>query len=43
MALVDDVRSQLWWSLGSLALVLAAAFMRDYQPHRRDVSGAARA
>ena len=26
MALVDDVRAQLWWSLGSLAIVLALAF-----------------
>ena len=24
MAFVDDVRSQLWWSLGSLAVVLGA-------------------
>jgi GABA permease len=28
MALVDDVRSQLWWSLGSLAVVLGAYFAR---------------
>jgi GABA permease len=28
MALVDDVRSQLWWSLGSLAVVLGAYFVR---------------
>jgi GABA permease len=28
MALVDDVRSQLWWSLGSLAVVLGADFAR---------------
>src|SRR3954470_20074579 len=28
MALVDDVRAQLWWSLGSLAVVLAAAWWR---------------
>jgi GABA permease len=27
MALVDDVRDQLWWSLGSLAIVLLAAFV----------------
>ena len=26
MALVDDVRAQLWWSLGSLAVVLGLAF-----------------
>jgi len=26
MALVDEVRAQLWWSLGSLAIVLALAF-----------------
>lgn len=29
MALVDDVRSQLWWSLGSLAVVLGAYFVRS--------------
>ena len=28
MALVDDVRSQLWWSLGSLAVVLGAYMAR---------------
>jgi GABA permease len=28
MALVHDVRAQLWWSLGSLALVLTAAWWR---------------
>jgi L-asparagine transporter-like permease len=28
MALVDDVRGQLWWSLGSLAVVLSLAFWR---------------
>ena len=28
MALVDEVRAQLWWSLGSLAVVLAAAWWR---------------
>ncbi len=28
MALVDDVRSQLWWSLGSLAVVLGAYALR---------------
>ena len=33
MALVDDVRAQLWWSLGSLAVVLAAAFWRDAHAH----------
>jgi GABA permease len=26
MALVDDVRAQLWWSLGSLAVVLGLGF-----------------
>jgi GABA permease len=31
MALVDDVRNQLWWSLGSLAVVLALAFWRTAQ------------
>ena len=29
MAFVDDVRSQLWWSLGSLAVVLGAYFARS--------------
>lgn len=29
MAFVDDVRSQLWWSLGSLAVVLGAYFVRS--------------
>ena len=29
MALVDDVRSQLWWSLGSLAVVLGAYAARS--------------
>jgi GABA permease len=28
MAFVDDVRSQLWWSLGSLAVVLGAYALR---------------
>jgi GABA permease len=28
MAFVDDVRDQLWWSLGSLAVVLGAAWVR---------------
>ncbi len=32
MALVDDVRAQLWWSLGSLAVVLALAF---WHVHRK--------
>jgi GABA permease len=34
MAWVDDVRDQLWWSLGSLAVVLAAAWFRTLQPSR---------
>ena len=34
MALVDDVRDQLWWSLGSLAIVLIAAWVRNLQPSR---------
>ena len=34
MALVDDVRDQLWWSLGSLAVVLIAAWARNLQPSR---------
>jgi GABA permease len=32
MALVDDVRAQLWWSLGSLAVVLGLAF---WHVHRK--------
>lgn len=41
MALVDDVRSQLWWSLGSLALVLGAYALRarfgdDHAPRERE-------
>ena len=41
MALVDDVRSQLWWSLGSLAVVLGAYGMRarfggDHTPRERE-------
>jgi GABA permease len=40
MAFVDDVRSQLWWSLGSLALVLGAYALRarfggDHAPRDR--------
>ena len=39
MALVDDVRSQLWWSLGSLAVVLGAYALRarfgDRAPRER--------
>ena len=34
MAVVDDVRDQLWWSLGSLAVVLIAAWARNLQPSR---------
>ena len=37
MALVDDVRAQLWWSLGSLAVVLGAAWWhgrRSTEPRR---------
>jgi GABA permease len=39
MAFVDDVRSQLWWSLGSLAIVLGAYWVRSrrgraYEPQR---------
>jgi hypothetical protein len=34
MAVVDDVRDQLWWSLGSLAFVLIAAWARSLQPSR---------
>ena len=35
MALVDDVRAQLWWSLGSLAVVLALAFWRRARRRER--------
>jgi hypothetical protein len=36
IALVDDVRDQLWWSLGSLAVVLALAFWHTrLQPEPR--------
>ena len=40
MAFVDDVRSQLWWSLGSLAVVLGAYALRarfggDHAPRER--------
>ena len=37
MALVDEVRAQLWWSLGSLAVVLLAAWLhtrRSEAPQR---------
>jgi L-asparagine transporter-like permease len=34
MALVDDVRAQLWWSLGSLAVVVAAALWHTRAPAR---------
>ena len=34
MALVDETRDQLWWSLGSLAIVLIAAWVRNLQPSR---------
>jgi GABA permease len=41
MAFVDDVRSQLWWSLGSLAVVLGAYALRarlggDQTPRERE-------
>ena len=41
MAFVDDVRSQLWWSLGSLAVVLGAYALRarfggDHAPRERE-------
>jgi GABA permease len=35
MAFVADVRDQLWWSLGSLAVVLLTAWARSRQPARR--------
>jgi GABA permease len=41
MAFVDDVRDQLWWSLGSLAFVLIAAWVRTLQPSRRTSSRSA--
>jgi GABA permease len=34
MAFVDDVRDQLWWSLGSLAVVLIAARLHTSQSRR---------
>ena len=34
MALVDDVRDQLWWSLGSLAIVLSLAFWHTRRERR---------
>jgi hypothetical protein len=42
MALVDDVRSQLWWSLGSLAAVFGAYWLRTIHgsPARAHQSGA---
>jgi len=50
MALVDDVRAQLWWSLGSLAVVLAAAWWRyrregsrGWSAQEAGVGGSARA
>ena len=41
MAFVEDVRSQLWWSLGSLAVVLGAYALRarfggDHTPRERE-------
>jgi GABA permease len=36
MAFVDDVRSQLWWSLGSLAVVLGAYAIRARVAPRSD-------
>jgi GABA permease len=35
MAFVDETRDQLWWSLGSLAVVLGAAWLRTMQPWQR--------
>jgi GABA permease len=32
MAFVDETRDQLWWSLGSLAVGIAAAWLRTMQP-----------
>jgi GABA permease len=44
MAFVDDVRSQLWWSLGSLAVVLGAYALRSRpMSGRRGRSGSAAA
>jgi GABA permease len=42
MAFVDDVRDQLWWSLGSLVIVLGAAWLRTMQPWRRTRTSAGR-
>jgi GABA permease len=35
MAFVEDVRDQLWWSLGSLVIVLVAAWAHTMQPSTR--------
>jgi hypothetical protein len=40
MALVDEVRAQLWWSLGSLAVVLGLAF---WHTSRQEAPSGARA
>ena len=40
MALVDEVRAQLWWSLGSLAVVLAAAWWRTRRAEAPGGAGA---
>jgi len=43
VALVDDVRAQLWWSLGSLAVVLGLAFWHTRRATARRPARAARA
>ena len=42
MAFVDDVRAQLWWSLGRVAVVLAAAWWRYRREGRARVVGGRR-
>jgi GABA permease len=43
MALVDDVRAQLWWSLGSLAVVLGLAFWHNREGRAPARAGSAQA
>lgn len=41
MALVDDVRAQLWWSLASLAVVLIAGYFHTSEPRSEPARGGA--
>ena len=43
MALVDEVRAQLWWSLGSLAVVLGASWWRYRRAGAAEWAGRSRA